>query len=44
LEASNTAIAEDFSKRIVTQQAYSANSKIISTADTMMQDILNIIR
>jgi flagellar hook protein FlgE len=44
LEASNTDIAEEFSKMIVTQQAYSANSKIISTADTMMQDILNIIR
>jgi flagellar hook protein FlgE len=44
LEASNTDIAEEFSKMIVTQQAYSANSKIISTADSMMQDILNIIR
>ncbi|MBR7518096.1 hypothetical protein KC217_20720, partial [Mycobacterium tuberculosis] len=44
LEASNTDIAEEFSKMIVTQQAYSANSKISSTADTMMQDILNIIR
>lgn len=44
LEASNTDIAEEFSKMIVTQQAYSANSKIISTANDMMQDILNIIR
>lgn len=44
LEASNTDIAEEFSKMIVTQQAYSANSKIISTTNTMMQDILNIIR
>lgn len=44
LEASNTDIAEEFSKMIVTQQAYSANSKIISTANDMMKDILNIIR
>jgi len=29
---------------IVTQQAYSANSKVMSTANTMMQDVLNIIR
>jgi flagellar hook protein FlgE len=44
LEGSNTDIAEEFSKMIVTQQAYSANSKIITTADSMMQDILNIVR
>jgi flagellar hook protein FlgE len=29
---------------IVTQQAYSANSKIITTANSMMQDVMNIIR
>jgi flagellar hook protein FlgE len=44
LEASNTDIAQEFSKMIVTQQAYSANSKIISTTNEMMQDMLNIIR
>jgi len=44
LEASNVDIADEFSKMIVTQQAYSANSKVISTADNMMQDVLAIIR
>ena len=44
LEASNVDIADEFSKMIVTQQAYSANSKVISTADSMMQDILAIVR
>ena len=44
LEASNVDIADEFSKMIVTQQAYSANSKVISTADNMMQDILAVLR
>ena len=44
LEASNVDITDQFSKMIVTQQAYSANSKVISTANTMMQAILDIVR
>ncbi len=44
LEASNVDIADEFSKMIVTQQAYAANSKVISTADSMMKDVLSIIR
>ena len=44
LEASNVDITDQFSKMIVTQQAYSANSKIISTANSMMQSVLDIIR
>lgn len=44
LEASNVDITDQFSKMIVTQQAYSANSKVMSTANNMMQDILDIIR
>jgi len=33
LEGSNTDIADEFSKLIVTQQAYSANTKVITTAN-----------
>jgi flagellar hook protein FlgE len=44
LESSNVDIADEFSKMIITQQAYSANSKVISTANNMMQDIVSIIR
>jgi flagellar hook protein FlgE len=44
LEGSNTDIATEFTKLIVTQQAYSANTKVISTADQMSQDLLNILR
>jgi flagellar hook protein FlgE len=44
LEASNVDIADEFSKMIVTQQAYSANTRVVTTAQTMLQDVINIIR
>ena len=44
LEASNTDISEEFTKLIVTQQAYSAGTKIVSTANDMLQAALNMIR
>jgi flagellar hook protein FlgE len=44
LESSNTDIADEFTKLIVTQQAYSANTKVITTANTMVQDLLNVVR
>jgi flagellar hook protein FlgE len=44
LEGSNTDIADEFTKLIVTQQAYSANTKVISTANQMVQDLLNMLR
>ncbi|GJD93121.1 flagellar hook protein FlgE [Methylobacterium iners] len=44
VEQSNTDIASEFSKMIVTQQAYSANTKVISTAQDMMSALMNIIR
>jgi flagellar hook protein FlgE len=44
LAGSNTDIASEFSKMIVTQQAYSANTRVITTAQQMLQDAINIIR
>ena len=44
LENSNTDIADEFTKLIVTQQAYAANTRIISTSDEMIQEALNMIR
>jgi len=44
IESSNTDIADEFTKLIVTQQAYSANTKVITTAQTMTQDLLNVLR
>ena len=44
LEGSNTDIADEFAKLIVTQQAYSANTKVITTANDMEQALLNVLR
>jgi flagellar hook protein FlgE len=44
LEGSNADVAEEFTKLIVTQQAYSANTKVITTANSMVQDLLNVLR
>ncbi|MBL4863825.1 MAG: flagellar hook-basal body complex protein [Rhodobiaceae bacterium] len=44
LEGSNVDIADEFSKLIITQQAYSANTRIVTTADEMITEALNMIR
>jgi flagellar hook protein FlgE len=44
LEGSNTDIADEFTKLIVTQQAYSANTRVITTSNDMVQDLLNMLR
>lgn len=44
LEASNTDISDEFTKLIVTQQAYAAGTKIVSTSNEMLQAALNMIR
>jgi flagellar hook protein FlgE len=42
LEASTVDLSTEFTGLITTQEAYSASSKIITTADQMMQQLLNI--
>lgn len=44
LEGSNVDLANEFIKMIITQRAYSANSKTITTTDQMTQEVLNLIR
>ena len=44
IEASNVDIAEEFSKLIVAQRAYSANAKIITASDELLQETINIRR
>lgn len=44
LEGSNTDIADEFTKIIVTQQAYSANTRIVTTSNQMMQELLGMLR
>ncbi len=42
VESSNVDIANEFSKLIVAQEAYSANAKMITTGDTMLQVTINM--
>lgn len=42
LEQSNVDMAAQFVKMITTQRGYSANSKTITTADQMLQEVLNL--
>ncbi|MBM3569479.1 MAG: flagellar hook protein FlgE [Alphaproteobacteria bacterium] len=44
LEASTTDLAEEFSQMIVTQRAYTASTKIITTADEMLDELVRIKR
>jgi flagellar hook protein FlgE len=44
LENSNTDLAREFTDMIITQRGYQANSKTISTADEMLQDLLHLKR
>ena len=44
LESSNVDIATQFSQLIVAQQAYSANARIMTTADQMIQSLLQVIQ
>lgn len=43
-EASNVDIADEFSKLIVTQQAYTAGTRIVTTADQLISETLNMKR
>lgn len=42
VESSNVDIATEFSKLIVAQEAYGANAKLITSADTMLQVTINM--
>ncbi len=42
VESSNVDIATEFSQLIVAQQAYSANTKVVTTANTMLQTTIDM--
>lgn len=44
VERSNVDIAAEFSKLIVAQRAYTANTRIVTAADEMLQDTINMRR
>ena len=44
LEMSNVDLAKQFTEMITAQRGFQANSKIISTSDQMLQDLVNLKR
>ncbi|MGI6160412.1 MAG: flagellar hook-basal body complex protein [Christensenellales bacterium] len=44
LEMSNVDLANEFSDMIVTQRGFQANSRIITTTDQMIEEIVNLKR
>lgn len=44
LEGSNTDIAREFTNVVIAQRGFQASSKIISTADNMLEGLVNMIR
>jgi flagellar hook protein FlgE len=44
LEMSNVDLSAEFTNMIVTQRGFQANSKIITTSDEMLQDLVNLKR
>jgi len=44
VESSNVDIADEFTKLIVTQRAYSANTRVVTTTDEMLQETLGMKR
>lgn len=44
LEGSNTDLAREFTNVVIAQRGFQASSKIISTADLMLEGLVNLIR
>lgn len=44
LEMSNVDLAREFTDMIITQRGFQANTRIITTADDMLQDLINLRR
>jgi flagellar hook protein FlgE len=44
LEASTVDLSEEFTNMIITQRAYSANARTITTADEMLNEVVNLKR
>lgn len=44
LETSNVDLAKEFTNLVVAQRAFQANSRVITTADQVMQELVNLVR
>ena len=43
LEASNVDFAQEFTNLIVSQRAFQANARVITTADDLLEELVNIV-
>lgn len=44
LEMSNVDLSEEFSNMIITQRGFQANSRVITTSDTILEELINLKR
>ena len=44
LEMSNVDLAQEFVKMITTQRAFQANSRVITTSDEILNELINLKR
>jgi len=44
LEMSNVDLAEEFAKMIISQRGFQANSRVITTSDTLLDEIVRLKR
>ena len=44
LEQSNVDLSEEFTRMIVAQRGFQANSRVITVSDTLLQEITNLVR
>jgi flagellar hook protein FlgE len=44
VEMSNVDLAQEFTNLIIAQRGFQANSKVISTSDELLQDLVNLKR
>jgi len=44
LEMSNVELANEFTEMITTQRGYQANARVITTSDTMLQELVQLVR
>jgi flagellar hook protein FlgE len=44
IEMSNVDLAQEFVKMITTQRAFQANSRVITTSDEILQELINLKR
>ncbi|MFV0464723.1 MAG: flagellar hook-basal body complex protein [Lachnospiraceae bacterium] len=44
LEMSNVDLASEFTQMIITQRGYQANSRVITTSDTLLEELINLKR